>query len=117
MFHVEFILRGASLVPLVIKGSVVILFIPLCGRPGFVHLSSVRSSVFGYCSMLSLFSVGHSSFGHRGLGEQFIVRSSWFRRSILGLIIGVFSSQCAMLCGVLICVIDMLGWVFSKVVC
>ena len=89
MFHVEFILRGASLVPLVIKGSLVILFIPLCGRRGLVHLSSVRSSVFGYCSMLSLFSVVHPSFGHRRLGEQSIVRSSWFRRSILGLIIGV----------------------------
>ena len=28
-----------------------------------------------------------------------------------------FSLQCAMLCGVLICVIDMFGWVFSEVVC
>ena len=93
-----------TLVPLVIKGSVVILLIPLCGRRGFVDLSSVRSSVFGYCSRLSLLSVVHPSFGHRGLSEQSIVRSSWFRRSILGLIIGVFSSQCAMLCGVLICV-------------
>ena len=28
-----------------------------------------------------------------------------------------FSLQCAMLCGVLICVTDMFGWVFSEVVC
>ena len=28
-----------------------------------------------------------------------------------------FSLQCAMLCGVLICVIDMFVWVFSEVVC
>ena len=28
-----------------------------------------------------------------------------------------FSLQCAMLCGVSICVIDMFGWVFSEVVC
>ena len=28
-----------------------------------------------------------------------------------------FSLQCAMSCGVLICVIDVFGWVFSEVVC
>ena len=28
-----------------------------------------------------------------------------------------FSLQCAMLCGVLICVTDMFGWVFSEVGC